>query len=507
MKWSDGAPFTAEDFRFHFEDVILNDDLNPDRPSQLNVGGEFAKFEVVNDYTIQYTFALPNYIFPEAVSQMDYGFPVMTNMLFTPAHYMKQFHIDYNSDANQMAADEGFDNWTALYANRFNQAVNPEMPDVRPWVLTNKHSAQRLIAERNPFFFAVDTEGNQLPYIDRLTFDQFESAESLTLKAVGGEIDFQGRHISIDDLPVMKENEDKGGYVIRLWPGDSPDATMIFNQSWQGPEAEYITNKKFRQALSIAMNRDEINEISALGLGVPRQLVPPSTHDHYPGDDYAFRYTEYDPDLANQWLDEIAPNKDGEGFRLMSNGERLHLVVTSSTEIFGPISDMALQVARYWEAVGVKTTVDLVARSLLQTRNEANEAMILAFSLGRLSTIFATPDETAPTLPRFYMGPAYGRWVFTEGREGMEPPEHFKELLALHEKGVTVPLEESAEIGKEIFRIHAENLWATVITGTSPMSSGVMVVNASLRNVPEEAGNSWNWRHPSTAFPETFFYE
>jgi len=507
MKWSDGAPFSADDFLFHFEDVILNDDLNPNRPSQLSVGGEFAKFEKVDDYTIRYTFTKSNYIFPTTVSQMDYGFPVMTNMLFTPAHYMKQFHIKYNPNADTLAKEQGFDSWTSLYKHKFDQAVNPEMPDVRPWILTNKHSAQKLIAERNPYYLAVDREGNQLPYVDRMTFTQFESAESLTLRAISGEIDFQGRHIAISDLTVLKENEAKGGYEVRLWPSDAPDATIIFNQSWQGPEAEYLQDKKFRQALSIAMDRNEINEISAMGLGVPRQLVPPSSHDHYPGDDYAFRYIEYDPDLANQWLDEILPNKDSDGFRLMSNGERLVVVVTTSTEIFGPIADMVEQVARYWETVGVKTSVDLVARSLLQTRNEANEAMVLGFSLGRLSTIFATPDETAPTLPRFYMGPAFGRWVFTSGREGIEPPEHFKNLLALHEKGVTVPPEESALIGQEIFRIHAENLWATVITGTSPMSSGVMIVNANLRNVPEFAGNSWNWRHPSTAFPETFFYQ
>ena len=504
MKWSDGAPFTADDFVFQFEDVIGNDELSPTKPTQLNVGGELAKLEKVDDYTIRVRFAVPNYIFPEVVAQMDYGFCCLGNMLFTPAHYMKQFHIKYNPDANELAKDEGFDNWAQLYANKFDQRVNWEMPDVRPWVLTNKHSSQRLIAERNPYYYGVDQEGNQLPYVDRLTFDQFESLETFTLRALAGEVDFQGRHVSINDLSVLKENEARGEYKILLWRQDASDLNLVINQSWQGPEAEFLTNKKFRQALSIAFDRDEINEISLLGLAVPRQLVPPPAHDHYPGDDYAFRYTQYDPDLANQWLDEILPNKDGDGFRLMPNGERLTIVLTTAP-IFGPWVDIAEQVARFWDAVGVKTNVDVVTRSLLQTRSDGNAAMVTTFTQGRTSFIFSVPDETSPIWEQSMIGPAYGAWHASNGQEGIEPPAEMKELVDLHIKGVTVPLEESAEIGKEIFRRHAENLWIIGIAGLSP-ASGVMVVNQRLRNVPDQAANSWPMRHPATAFPEVFFY-
>ena len=505
MKWSDGAPFTADDFVFQYEDVILNEELSPTHPTQLVVGGELAKIEKVDDYTVRISFGSPNYVFPEVVAQMDYGFCCLTNMLFTPSHYMKQFHIKHNADANNQAKEAGFDNWAQLYTNKFDQRVNPEMPDVRPWVLRNQHSSQVLVAERNPYYYAVDPEGNQLPYIDRLEFTQFESLETLTLRALAGEVDFQARHIVMGDFPVLKQNESEGGYKVLLWPADAADLLLYFNQSFQGPEQEYLTNKKFRQALSIAINRDEINEISILGLGVPRQMVPPPGHDYYPGDEYAFRYTEYDPELANEWLDEILPNKDSEGFRLTPDGQQLNIIVTTAP-IFGPWVDIAEQVGRAWEAVGVKTTVDVVTRSLLQTRSDGNEAMVTTMSQGRTSFIFSVPDETSPIWWRSFIGPAYGVWHESNGQEGIEPPDEMKELVALHLQGVTLPPGEAAEVGKEIFRRHAENLWIIGITGLSPMSSGVIVANEDLRNVPDVAANSWPMRAPSTAFPETFFY-
>jgi peptide/nickel transport system substrate-binding protein len=505
MKWSDGAPFTADDFVFQFEDVIGNDELAPTKPTQLMVGGELAKLEKVDKYTFRVRFAVPNYIFPEVVAQMDYGFCCLTNMLFTPAHYMKQFHIKYNPDANELAKAQGLEGWTQLYTSKFGQRVNWEMPDVRPWILKGKHSLQSMVAERNPYYYAVDQEGNQLPYIDRLVFNQFESLETFTLRALAGEVDFQARHIVLGDYPVLKANEDKGGYKVLLWPADAADLLLYINQSYQGPEKEYLTNKKFRQALSIALNRSEINEISVLGLGTPRQMVPPPSHDYYPGDEHALKYTEYNPDLANQWLDEILPNKDADGFRLMSNGERLNIVLTTAP-IFGPWIDIAEQVGVAWDAVGVKTTVDVVTRSLLQTRSDGNESMITTMSQGRTSFIFSVPDETSPIWWRSFMGPAHGVWHASNGEEGIEPPDDIKELVALHLKGVTVPREEAAEVGKEIFRRHTENLWIIGITGLSPMSSGVMVVNKDLRNVPDIAANSWPMRAPATAFPEGFFY-
>ena len=176
--------------------------------------------------------------------------------------------------------------------------VSGNRPSTAAWAPNGTSvSDQVFTIVRNPYYFAVDAEGNQLPYIDEVRFTFFADKEALNLAAVAGEIDLQGRHIDMSTYPVLKENEDAGNYHVITWPtfGGS-DAAVMFNQTWIANDpvmGELFQNKDFRIALSYAIDREAIKQSAFLGLGEARQAVPAPFHPYYPGDEYAFKYTEH----------------------------------------------------------------------------------------------------------------------------------------------------------------------------------------------------------------------
>jgi len=507
-KWSDGSPFTADDFVFQYNDYILNTELNPSKPSRLlSSDGGLAVISKVDDTTVTVTFSAPNFIFPEVAAQMDSAGG--NNRLYQPAAYLKQFHPEFAGRANieKMADDAGLGSVALFYENRADWRFNPEKLTLRPWRPQNILGVQRFIAERNAYFYAVDQAGNQLPYIDRVVWDLVESPDVLQLKAIAGEISFQGRHIKMDNFPVLKANEDAGDYKVFVWPSfGGVDARFAINQNYEGPEGDLLRNKDFRIALSVALNRDEINEISFLGLGIPRQGVPAPGHPDYPGDEVAFRHTEYDPGKANALLDGIGlTNRDGDGFRTLPNGDRLELVITV-TPAFGPWPDVAEQGARYWSEVGVRTKADSVVRSLLSTRVQGNESMVTVWNEDQTGFTFSAPGKSAPIGAGNHWAPMWGLWFQTEGAQGMEPPQMIKDYTTLHFKGLEVPEAERRAIARQIYDIQTENMWIIGVAGLSPMVQGVVIVSNDLMNVPDIAGNDWPLRVPATAFPEQLFF-
>ena len=502
MRWSDGAPFTADDVVYQYNAVMLNEELSPAPPSRLVVNGELAVISKVDDYTVQVAFAGPNGLFPVYASQMD-SFSG-TNRLYAPAHWLGQFNLMTNSKANELAKEQEFDTWVELYQEREDYPRNPDTPSVRPWHLTTSVNSQRLIAERNPYFYAVDNAGNQLPYIDRIVYDLIEDGEVIQLKMIAGELDFQGRHLRPTSLPLLKDpgNMEKGNYHIQDWQGLSGSTLALFyNLSCQSPTCDVLREKDFRIALSHAVDRQAIVDIVFLGRGRPQNPVPPASHPYYPGDDYAMKYIGYDPDLANSLLDGVVPNKDGDGFRLLPNGERILLTITA----LGWGSDASELIGQDWEAVGIKTKVDEVPRSLLATRLAANESMMTMWGVGTLPYIFSAPNQVAPFNHRHQANsyPGYALWFETEGKEGIEPPQVFKDQYDRVLRGRAVGDAERAEIGKEIYRTIIDEIFYLNVAGGSPAS---FVVSNRLGNVPEIAAMGWPVRSPATAFPEQFFY-
>jgi len=509
MKWSDGAPFSADDIMFWYESKILNDELSPTKPSWLRIGGELGVIEKIDDHTVRFSFAQPYPLVLEFLAQQGhYG----GQQVYLPKHYLSQFHPDYASEEELAALVEesGFEQWFQLFNQMAAPAQNPESPVVAAWTIESAITTQRMVMQRNPYYWKVDPEGNQLPYIDEITLDFVDNIEIANLRAIGGEVDMQARHILLNNYPVLVDGAEQGDYRLLLWPNaGGADSGLMFNQTYDADPAiaELLQNVDFRIALSHAIDRDELNESAFLGLAEARQLVPPPDSPLYPGDEYAYQYTEYDPAIANSLLDEIGlDQKNGEGFRLLADGNEA-VISLAAVPAFGPWVDVAELVASYWQDVGIKVAVDIQERSLHYERMRANELQVAIWNTGGAEHPFTYPYWTMPFADISRIGPQIGIWYQSAGENGVEPSGDLRRVLELTEQGKGLGEEERIALGQEIFQLNADNLWTIGTVGLSPMVMGVVVVKNNFRNVPEVAPNNVVVNTPGSARPEQFFIQ
>ncbi len=506
-KWSDGAPFTADDFIFWLDDYENNEELRPGRISGALRGlteADDGTIVKVDDNTVQYVYPAPMTSMAKRLTA------VCGNYTFTPSHHMKQFHKDYNENVDADAKAAGYDSWVQLYGARDYPHENPEIPVLNAWYPTGSILKDDVVVfKRNPYYVGVDAEGNQLPYIDTMThFHVPGDQERLNLMLLGGELDFQAFGINNADIPLFKEGEERGGYrllghpVARgIWDG------MYVNHSLQGKYGDLLRNVDFRRALSVAIDRDAINQNTYLGLGEPRQIVPLKSSPFYPGDAAAFAWTQYDVDLANTMLDEILPDKDSEGFRTFPDGERVVLRLDAWNQIN---HNASLQVPQYWDAVGLKTeysgsTGGEQGGNVVRERVHDNEFQFLMYVVNAAHP-FVQARYTAPTHYRSFVAPGYGSYYCQcnpSGWEGLEPHQELKDLLDLHLRGTTVPESEQAALGREIFRLFGEDVYGIGLIGNVPRYAAIKY---DLRNVPTSWMGGAAERSPSTAFPEQFYW-
>jgi len=513
-KWSDGSPFSADDIMFWYNDVLLNKDLTPAISTwMLNKDGTAALVEKLDDLSVRWTFKETNTNFLLELTTKDFGDKLWP--IFEPSAYLKKFHAKYanKADLDKMVADAKFKTWVELFASRQNPFENPERPGMAAWVASNRISEQIFIMKRNPYYVAVDQAGNQLPYLDEVQFKFFSDAQSLNLAAIAGELDEQERHINLLNYPVLKENEQKlGKYKILLWssPGGE-DAGVIFNQTYaKDPElGKIFANRDFRIAMSYAINRKQIWDSAYLGTGEPRQAVPKKGHPYYPGDEYAYKYTEYKPDLANQMLDKIGlDKKDADGFRLLPNGKRM-LIDFSVVEVFGPYRDIGTLVSRDFEKVGIKVNMQIRERALHFQMRQANELQAELWNEDTSGFPFTGStkyDFRRDLYGNLTFGPLWKQWYDTNGKDGVEPPADAKKIVEMQDKSKSVGTEEKVKIAQEMFKLWVDNLFEIGIVGLTATDQGVAVVNAKMHNVPVNLTKDWPLRTPGNGKPEIWFY-
>jgi len=510
-RWSDGAPFTADDIVFWYKDVLLNKDLTPALPGWIrNADGSPAKVEKIDDYRVRFTYSEPATLFLTALANQDGA--DRTFAVFLPGQYLKKFHPAYTAkeDIDRQVQAAGFKTWTELFATKNAPPENPERPTMAAWVPMTRVSDPVLTLRRNPYYIGVDPAGNQLPYVDEVRFTYFADIQALNLAAIAGDFDMQARHIQMTNYPVFKEQERNGKYHVITWPtfGGS-DAVIQLNQSYTvDPEiGKLLATKDFRIALSLAINRDQIKESVFLGLGEARQGVPAPWHPYFPGVEWAAKYTEFDRDQANKLLDQLGlAKRDAQGTRLMANGKPVTIEI-GVVPAFGAWPDVAQLVAKDWQEVGVKAMVQIRERALEFSMRDANELMAEVWNEDTSAFPFTGNAKFDPrNSPILTLGPLFAKWVTSNGREGMEPPPPIKRIMQIVDTARTVGPDDQMKLAQELFRIWADNVYEIGTVGLTPMVQGVVVINNRFHNVPATLGNDWPLRSPGNARSEQFYF-
>jgi peptide/nickel transport system substrate-binding protein len=508
MRWSDGHPFTAEDFRYWFEDVAESPELSPSGlPVSLLPRGEAPRFEVIDDTTVRYSWPVPNPLF---LPELAGAYPLY---IFCPAHYLKQFNPKYaNKEVlDKLVKKKRMHNWAALH-NKMDAQYrddNRDLPSVDPWVLKTKYPASRLVFERNPYYYRIDGAGQQLPYINRVILSM-ASEEIIPAKTGAGESDLQARYLRFDNYTFLKKGEKQNGYRVRLWTtGPGSQLALYPNLNVNDPVwRQLVRDPRFRRALSLAVNRHEINEAIFFGLAIEGQnTLLPQSPLYKPA--WRQAWAQHDPVLANKLLDEIGLTKRGDDdVRLLPDGRPMDIVVENSGEL--PDTADVLELIRdSWRHIGVRLFARPLQLTLFRRRVFAGETL-MSMDKGienGLANAAASPHEFAPTSQEQLGWPKWGQYFETKGSAGRPPSLPAAVALEkLYEGwlGSVSPAQQAESWGRMLA------IWADEVFSIGTVA-GVLqpvVISDKLRNIPAKGIYNWD---PGAYFgmykPDQFWLE
>ncbi len=510
LKWSDGYPFTADDFVYFYEHVLKNDELYPAKPAWATYGGELVTVTKIDTYTVKFEFAEPYYTFLGDLTASVGNQPgILWNWgSFQAAHYAQQFHPDFvgEEEANRLATEAGFNTWAEHYWAKtdalFGTPSSFGPPVLAAYVCVEK-TAERWVYQRNPYYWKVDTAGNQLPYIDQIIVNVVTDVAAIEGKVVSGESTFALG--AAENLPLYTDNAIEAGYKVYVWRDGSGSLYPIqMNLTHPDPGIREIFNDfRFRKAVSYAIDRDAINKAAYFGLATPRAHTVPEG-DVLFEPEFATAYVEYNPEEANALLDEMGLDQRGsDGYRLRSDGEPLILTIeTAAVTLPQELIQENLQ------AVGLDVRLKVETASLAIERIQANQVDIITTGSAQdLGTAFILlPQHFVPiswsTVTTW--GVEWARYYVTGGAEGEQPPPEMQQLIDWwHGMKQTPSAEERTELGKNILRSHAENLW---IVGTIGMVPLPLLVDEDMRNIPSKGLWSWSLLYMNPYTPQQFYF-
>ena len=485
LKWSDGTPVTSEDIRFTVEDFLFNKELTPIFPAWMCSGGTNAgsplKFTLVDQFTFKFTFDSPYAGLP--IRMAIQGWRGYTEFL-KPAAYLKKFHKKYAEAAALEVAIKDAKFKPGEWVNLFNdkdivnwELSNPKaigFPVLYPWIFSKNNDT---VADfvRNPYYFKVDKEGNQLPYIDAIKSTFVQNLETANMKIIAGEVDFDRDLVTMNNISLYKANE-KSGYKVLTGYSETSQSDILLNLTHKDPIwRKVVQDVRFRKALDLALNRDEILKTIYYG------FADKTLHSE----------NVFDLDQANKLLDEMGMKKGPDGFRVGPDGKTF----TIPFEIGGQIPSQSLLAelaTDNWGKIGLHVTLKTIDPTLWGTRNAANElktTIIWTFSL-----LYWGCD-----MGKDYWAPLWTRWWNTAGKEGEEPPAEVKKLFTLIDKtSVGTPAEGVAAL-KQIQEEMKKNNWYIIPFG---LIQSPLIVNAKLGNVADKA-----YAIATNFSAETFFFK
>ncbi len=505
-RWSDGHPFTAEDFRYYWEDVVGNKQLRPGGPpKQMRVGKEIAKFEVIDEVTVRYSWSKPN---PRFLPWLAGSSPPA---IYRPAHYLKQFHDKYGDAAEirKRVESEGRRNWADVHFSRDRpyRADNPDRPMLEPWVNVTAPPSQRFVFQRNPYYYRIDENGRQLPYLDEVMVT-LGSVAMVPARTGSGETNLQARYLRFEHYTFLKQAEQRNNMSVRLWQILKSSHKAIYpNMNTADPVwRKLMHDVRFRRALSLGVNRHEINQVIYYGLAnESNNTVFPASPLYRP--EYQYNWAKFDIEQANALLDEIGLTKrDEEGTRLLPDGRPAHMIIDLAGESTEE-SDILELVRESWGQIGLKLFPRPSQREVFRSRVFSGEALMsmwAGFGNGR-STAQMSPYAFTPTQQYQYQWPQWGLYVSTRGKKGQKPElREVNRLIELNKEWLgSVGEEDQTRIWREILQINADQVFTI---GTVNATLQPIVVSNDMQNVPEKGFYNWD---PGAYFgiykPDTFW--
>ncbi|MDB5526803.1 MAG: transporter substrate-binding protein [Rhizobium sp.] len=486
-RWSDGSYLTSEDFRYCWEDVILNEELRRGGlPRDLLVDGKPPRFEVMDKLTVRYTWDAPNPDFlprlaaPQAIS------------IVLPSAYLKQFHKKYQDEFRLASLMQQFrvTKWTDLHIkmSRSYRPENPELPTLDPWRNTTAPPAEQFVFERNPFFHRIDENGLQLPYIDQIIMN-VSSSEIIAAKTGAGESDLQASGIDFSDYAFLKDAEKRYPVKVSLWKRTQGARVNLLpnlncrDAVWRS----LFQDVRVRRALSLAIDRTEINKAVFYGLATESaDAILPESPLYRP--EYTKAWSVHDPRQANALLDAVGLHaRDDDGIRLLPDGRSAQIIIETAGESTLE-TDILQLITDHWLAVGISLFIRTSQRDIFRSRAIGGEIIMSMWSglENGIPTADMSPDELAPTSDAQLQWPVWGMHYISNGAKGRAPEVAQAAILLdlLSQWQKTMDMHERTRIWNEMLEIYSQQVFSIGIVNGAHQP---ILKSARLQNVPDKA--------------------
>ena len=507
-KWSDGAPFTSADVKFWYDNLALDPRIIEKPQDYVLVAGERMTVETPDETTVVFSLPAPK---PGLLAH----FATSYAQAFQPRHFLGQFHPDINPEADALAQSMGFESGVAVISayygnsdwtdtptpmlNSPDKVANlpaPTMPTLESHVyVADTTEGRKLVA--NPYFFMVDPTGQQLPYISRQDELYANDNEVRILKLVNGEADYKSQSLTLPSAPLLLENQEKGDYTVELKPTIAFPAFTFNVTSEDLAKREVFGDVRFRRAMSVAMDRGEINEVAYFGQGTPLQYTGFAPRPDFVPEELTQAYIEHDPGMAAALLDEIGMvDTDGDGFRELPNGDKITLNINFATQ--GVAGEVVEIVAQNWSDVGVQTTLKEVTPDEYRSAQSSNQLDVGVWLKSQpLPVHLGTNAYWVPPFDGYFdlrTGMLWAEWIDSEGTSGVEPPDWVEEMTetSFAFQSARPGSEEQAALGRELAETIVDQM---LFIGTVQAPAPVYHRNA-LKNVP--SFRTWSYEYYRT---------
>ena len=538
LKWSDGHPWSVDDILFWWEDQVKVEELKEYPPDEARSGkGTLMTMTKLDATTLKLTYDAPTPLTADRLAMW------VNRMIgprwMDPKHFMTQYHIKYNT-----ALDK--DNWTETFRQMQAFHTNPGCPTMTGWMLESYEKAQSTKWVRNPYYWCVDSAGNQLPYLDRIEHINYQDLEVFKLRITSGQLDYvhgAWTGLTLSDVQTLRAAEAKSGMDLRLWDnGDGTGSSYFFNWDYAEPKMRaLIRTPKFRKALSHAFNRSAARKAVYFDTGelTSGTMSPKALEYNVPGGKAAYQEwrdsaIQFDPARAKALLDEIGvKDVNGDGFREMPDGSPLEVTLDfSATQ---PPTGVHVRknefIAKDWNAIGIKTALNPIPSTSIDQLWATGKKMTNAdWGVGDGPNHLVYPQWVVPMEPTRW-APLHGNWYLVKGttREGAEadkdpyertpprvapePGSSIARLWDLYDQTKVEPdVNKRNKLVWDMIKIHVED--GPFFSGLSANTPAIVLVKKGLNNVPKRddlalGGFVAPWIHPTPAVydPETYYWD